>query len=97
MRVHALYRIAQEALHNIIKHAHASTALLLLDRQDDELVLEVCDDGRGFDPTGSFPSHLELRSIQEIVVGGGDNPIIAIRSGATEIFRSTLSSPMWNG
>ncbi len=64
-RKHTLYRIAREALHNIVKHAHASTVLLRLDRQDDELVLEVRDDGRGFDPAGPFPGHLGLRSIQE--------------------------------
>jgi signal transduction histidine kinase len=64
---HALYRIAQEALHNIIKHAHANTVLLRLDRQDDELVLEVRDDGRGFDPAEPVPGHLGLRSIQERV------------------------------
>jgi signal transduction histidine kinase len=64
-RKHALYRIAQEALHNIVKHAHASTVLLRLDRQDDELVLEVRDDGRGFDPAEPFTGHLGLRSIQE--------------------------------
>jgi signal transduction histidine kinase len=64
-RKHALYRIAREALHNIFKHAHANTVLLRLDRQDDELVLEVRDDGRGFDPTEPFPGHLGLRSIQE--------------------------------
>ncbi len=64
---HALYRIAQEALHNIIKHAHARTVLLSLSRQDGELILEVCDDGKGFDPTEAFPGHLGLRSIQERV------------------------------
>ncbi len=64
-RKHTLYRIAREALHNIVKHAHASTVLLRLERQDDELVLEVRDDGRGFDATGPFPGHLGLRSIQE--------------------------------
>lgn len=67
-RKHTLYRIAREALHNIVKHAHANTVLLRLDRQDDELVLEVRDDGRGFDPTGPFPGHLGLRSIQERAV-----------------------------
>ncbi len=67
-RKHALYRIAQEALHNIVKHAHANTVLLRLDRQDDELVLEVRDDGRGFDPAEPFPGHLGLRSIQERAV-----------------------------
>ncbi len=64
-RKQALYRIAQEALHNIVKHARASTVLLRLNRQDGKLILEVCDDGKGFDPTGTFPGHLGLHSIQE--------------------------------
>ena len=62
-----LYRIAQEALHNIVKHAHARTVFLSLSRQDGELILEVRDDGKGFDPTEAFPGHLGLRSIQERV------------------------------
>ncbi len=61
----ALYRIAQEALHNIVKHARASTVRLRLTRQDDEFVLEVRDDGRGFDLTEPFPGHLGLHSMQE--------------------------------
>jgi signal transduction histidine kinase len=67
-----LYRIAQEALHNIIKHARASTVFLRLARQENEIILEVRDNGRGFDPTGPFPGHLGLRSMQERVerVGG---------------------------
>lgn len=62
---HTLYRIAQEALHNIIKHAHASTVTLLLTRQGNEIVLEIHDDGCGFNPTNSFPGHFGLRSMQE--------------------------------
>ena len=62
---HALYRISQEALHNIVKHACASTVTLRLARQDGELILEVSDDGKGFDPTEPFPGHLGLHSIQE--------------------------------
>ncbi len=61
----ALYRIAQEALHNIVKHAHASMVRLRLTRRDDEFILEVSDDGRGFNPTQSFPGHLGLHSMQE--------------------------------
>lgn len=61
----ALYRIAQETLHNIVKHACARTVLLSLSMRDDALLLEVCDDGKGFDPTASFPGHLGIRSIQE--------------------------------
>jgi signal transduction histidine kinase len=62
---HALYRIAQEALHNIIKHAHATTVVLRLARQANMVVLEVRDDGQGFDPTCPFPGHFGLRSMQE--------------------------------
>src|SRR5438270_515466 len=61
----ALYRIAQEALHNIVKHACASTVSVRLTRQDGELILEIRDDGKGFDPTSSFPGHLGLSSMKE--------------------------------
>ena len=69
---HALYRIAQEALHNIIKHAHASSVVLRLARQKNEIILDVRDDGRGFDTAGPFPGHLGLCSMQERVakIGG---------------------------
>ena len=53
----ALYRIAKEALHNIVKHACASKVTLRLARQEGKLILEVCDDGKGFDPIGPFPGH----------------------------------------
>src|SRR5947209_3753332 len=66
-RKEVLYRIAQDALHNIIKHARASTVALLLARQEHVIILEVCDNGRGFDPTGSFPGRLGLRSMKERV------------------------------
>lgn len=64
---HTLYRIAQEALNNIVKHARASMVRLLLAEQDQEIIFEVRDNGRGFDPTGPFPGHLGLRSMQERV------------------------------
>lgn len=62
---HALYRIAQEALHNIGKHARASRVVLSLQQPGDDLLLEVRDNGRGFDTTASFPGHLGLKSMQE--------------------------------
>ncbi len=62
---HALYRIAQEALHNIVKHARASAVTLRLEQHDDEICLTVRDNGRGFDPAGPFPGHLGLLSMQE--------------------------------
>jgi signal transduction histidine kinase len=47
------YRIAQEALTNIVKHAHATRADVLLEMRDDLLVLVVEDDGIGFDATAA--------------------------------------------
>ncbi|HKC25817.1 MAG TPA: sensor histidine kinase, partial [Thermoanaerobaculia bacterium] len=43
------YLVAKEALHNVVKHAHASRAVLELTVDAGELVLSVTDDGRGFD------------------------------------------------
>jgi signal transduction histidine kinase len=61
----ALYRVAQEALHNIVKHARARHAEVRLRCDDAACVLEICDDGVGFDSGGSFPGHLGLRSMHE--------------------------------
>jgi signal transduction histidine kinase len=47
-----LYRIAQEALTNVIKHAHARRADIILTAEAGELRLTIADDGRGFDPAG---------------------------------------------
>lgn len=60
-----LYRITQEALHNIIKHAHASTVRLRLASQQREVILDIEDDGRGFEPTRTFPGHLGISSMRE--------------------------------
>jgi len=61
----AIYRIAQEALHNIVRHAHASNVHLSLEATPDAIVLRVRDDGQGFDPSRAFPGHLGLRSMHE--------------------------------
>lgn len=45
-----LYRVAQEALTNIRKHAAAATAHVTFDDAHGDLTLEVTDDGKGFDP-----------------------------------------------
>lgn len=61
----AVYRIAQEVLHNIVKHAHASIVTLRLACQDRQLLLDIRDNGRGFDAAGVFPGHLGLYSMRE--------------------------------
>lgn len=45
----AIYRITQESLQNVVKHAQATTVTIRLSLVGDEAVLEVADDGRGFD------------------------------------------------
>ncbi len=45
----ALYRIAQEALNNIAKHAHAAQVAIVLERRADQVSLIIEDDGVGFD------------------------------------------------
>ena len=66
-----LYRVAQEALHNTVKHARAGRVELRLACGDDAISLEVGDDGVGFDPGGAFPGHLGLRSMRERVAALG--------------------------
>lgn len=61
----ALYRIAQEALHNAIKHAQPTRMEVRLECATGGILLEVRDDGRGFDPGGSFPGHLGLHTMRE--------------------------------
>jgi PAS domain S-box-containing protein len=60
-----VYRIAQEALHNIVKHARAASVQIKVECDSEWITLEVSDDGIGFDAQGDFPGHLGLRSMRE--------------------------------
>src|SRR3954452_14524643 len=62
-----LLRIAQEALHNALKHACASRILLRVVAADGRVVVEVTDDGGGFDPQASSvrSRRLGLSSMEE--------------------------------
>jgi PAS domain S-box-containing protein len=66
-----LYRIAQEAMHNTVKHARATTIELSLEARDDRLQLDIADNGRGFDSNGTFPGHLGLVSMRERATRAG--------------------------
>jgi GAF domain-containing protein len=46
-----LYRLAQEALNSVLKHAHASRVQVRLDLASNPATLEVCDNGIGFEPS----------------------------------------------
>ena len=62
----ALYRIALEAIHNVIRHAGATRYEVCLDRRDGLLVLSVEDNGCGFDPQATLAEgHRGLNNIRE--------------------------------
>ena len=61
----ALYRLTQEALNNVIKHADASEAWVILGCQPAEVRLAIRDDGCGFDPTHTSPDTFGLHSMRE--------------------------------
>ncbi len=76
----ALYRIAQEALQNSVKHANATVVELRLRELATEMMLEVIDNGVGFHPEQSFPGHMGLQSMRERVTDLGGT--LEITSGA---------------
>jgi signal transduction histidine kinase len=86
----ALYRIAQEAMHNTAKHARASTITLRLDHTGDTLSMEIEDNGIGFDSTRSFPGHLGLVSMQERAAPFGGRVSIKSAVGAGACVRVSL-------
>ncbi len=90
-----LYRIAQEALQNIARHAQAKRVAMRLTSSATTLALEISDDGTGFDPNASFPGHLGLRSMRERIteIGGVLNLVSAPGRG-TEI-RARAPSGLW--
>ena len=62
----SLYRMFQEALHNVLKHARATSVKIELASEDHRVVLSVADDGGGFDP-------------ERLSNGGGPKPNLGLR------------------
>jgi signal transduction histidine kinase len=60
-----LFRIAQEALNNVERHAGAANAVVSLKRHGDMLTLAVSDDGSGFDIDMLEADHFGLRGMRE--------------------------------
>jgi two-component system sensor histidine kinase UhpB len=76
----AVYRVAQESLTNVARHAHATRVDVMLDAGVDSVVLRVVDDGRGLaDGAASQNGHTGVRGMREraLLVGGA----LAVKSG----------------
>jgi signal transduction histidine kinase len=80
-----LYRIVQESLNNIAKHAGAGRASVVLQGLGDRVVLVVEDDGRGFDPGGSSAGLglVSMRERAELV--GGSIRVDSREGGGTSV------------
>jgi signal transduction histidine kinase len=88
-----LYRIAQESLNNILKHAQASQVTLNLARDPTKVSLEIIDDGIGFDPeTAQLQGGLGLEGMQARAEQIGGN--LRVQSAAGEGTRVKVEVPL---
>jgi signal transduction histidine kinase len=86
----ALYRIALEALGNAARHAEASQVTVRLAGDDNQVVLEVSDDGVGFTPERPLPGRLGLRSMRERAELLGGTLDIRSAPGAGTLVRAAI-------
>jgi signal transduction histidine kinase len=89
----ALYRIVQEMLTNIIKHARARSVSIVLGRKRDGVTVVVEDDGVGFDPARTRDDGLGLIGMRERVALVGGRLTIESRPGAGTTFVAEVPVP----
>jgi len=77
----ALYRIVQEALSNVAKHAAARTVEITLERHTRDFVLAISDDGRGFDPAASGRGRWGMSTMRERAEAVGGRLAVASAPG----------------
>jgi signal transduction histidine kinase len=82
------YRIATEAMTNVVRHSEARSCLVRLYVDRDGLVVEVADDGRGIDPSAA--TGVGLRSIDERASEVGGEVDLLTRPGGGTIVRARL-------
>ena len=84
-----LFRIMQEALTNVMRHAHAQTVELTLSLEGNDLCLSISDDGQGFVPATGKPTSFGLVGMRErvLMLGGtltlhsvpGEGTLLSVR------------------
>ncbi len=81
-----LYYIAQEALNNVLRHSHAKAVTIRLKQRKGNVILEVEDQGAGFDPSMAYDKGMGLRNMQERAsLVGGKLKIISAPGKGTKI------------
>jgi PAS domain S-box-containing protein len=81
-----LYRVVQEALTNILKHAHASNVSVILETRDGQIQLIVEDDGSGFDSDVGTKRGLGFIGMKERVALAGGRLSVESNAGGTSVF-----------
>ena len=89
-----LFRVAQEALHNVIRHAHIHQARILMVFSSQEITMKIEDSGIGFDPVESFapPRGWGLAGMRERVESVGGELFVASEIGAGTLVEVTIPS-----
>jgi signal transduction histidine kinase len=81
-----LFGIGREALSNVMKHAQATRATVLVEYRLGRVFVEISDDGRGFDPSAERPGHYGLESMRSRAAEiGGLLTITSIRGRGTVV------------
>ncbi len=88
----ALYRITQEALNNVVKHAEASQATIYLDCGPKQVALSIHDDGRGFDPEAVSGQGFGMQNMADRAKGIGAEFSLQSQPG-----EGTLIEVVWRG
>ena len=85
-RATAIFRIVQESLTNVVRHAHASKVDITLKRNDAKYLLEVRDNGNGFEPAVRKEKSFGLLGIRERALAlGGQVDISSVLGQGTSI------------
>jgi len=91
----AFYRVCQEALKNIAKHANASHVKMNLKQAETLIELQICDDGRGFDTGQTFSGHYGLGMMAERAKAAGALLSVISRPGqGTELRLRWPTTPL---
>jgi two-component system NarL family sensor kinase len=83
-----LFRVSQEALQNVVKHADARHARISLARNNGSVIMEIGDDGKGFDPkrTPATSDHFGLMGMRERVeMIGGTCEVVSSPGSGTRV------------
>jgi signal transduction histidine kinase len=82
-----LFRIAQEAVHNALRHAHASDISLRLRREGPRVSLTIADDGTGFEPADAGGDGLGLASMRDRAEAAGATLTLETAPGSGTIIK----------